>query len=536
MKIIKQKRIISMLFAVVMLLSVLAGCGGTTPAASSTPAASESTKPAESVAASESAPANVADTSEFVTIDFQVMGDAPTNGQIDAVTVKLNDYLKEKINANIKFRWTGWTDWQTQYNLLVATGEGMDLVTTASDWLDLWPNAQKGAWMPLDELLPVYAPLTYAEITPEEWDACKYDGKIVAFPENAYTQYVNHGFFYRGDWVKMAGLEKVTSWEELGKYFDYIKKNMPDVIPWNSANLPEAIGWITSHTNSSPVDAIPGALLWFKDYEKEPYTVYSPFFDKTFEDYAVMMKQWADAGYWKADVLNNKDDTRQFLKEGRTGADQHHVQTYMGLAVEMEQKQPGSDLKMFGFFEPTKNLVNMPITHGATSISAQSKNPERATMLYELIRQDKDFYMLLNYGIKDTNYFLNEKGEKFTPPDFDATKFGFSSNFWGGRVDKFEPIDASRWPGKDDYIKYLDSFSVPYLWGNFTFDQSAVSTEVAAINNVGTSMINAISLGMAGDPVAAVADFRSQLKAAGIDTVITEAQKQVDAWKTANGK
>ncbi len=522
MKASTLRRALGLAFAVLMLATALVGCnGGKAPAGSATNGA---------------APAPAADTSKFVTIDFQVMGDAPTNGQIDLVLAKMNEYLKPKINAAMQFRWTGWTDWQTQYNLLVATGEGLDLVSSGSDWLDTWPNAQKGAWYPLDDLLPKYAPATLAEIPQSDWDQCKYNGKIICFPENSFTQYVNHGFFYRGDWAKAAGLTKVASFEDLGKYFQYIKDNKPDVIPWNSANLQVTTGWFISHTKSANIDAIPGELLWFKDYDSAPYTVYSPYLEQTYEDFAVMMKQWADAGYWKADVLNNKDDTRQFLKDGKTGADQHHVQTYTGLANEMDKAQPGSDLQMFGFFEPTKNLVNMPITHGATCLSARSKNPERSVMLYELIRQDKDFYMLLNYGIKDTNYFLNEKGERYTPENFDATKFGFSSNFWGGRVDKFELVDASRWPGKDAYIKYLDGFAKPYLWGNFVFDQTPVKTEVDSINQVASSLRNAIGLGMAGDPKAAVADFRNQLKAAGIDKVIAEAQKQVDAWKTANGK
>jgi putative aldouronate transport system substrate-binding protein len=528
MKVSQIKRIFCIVCAVLTLLALVAGCTTKAPAATTAPSAAPTT--------AASAPAPAVDTSKFVTIDFQVMGDAPTNGQADLVLAKMNDYLKNKINANMKFRWTGWTDWQTQYNLLVATGEGLDLVSSASDWLDMWPNAQKGAWMALDDLLPVYAPKTYAEIPQTDWAQCKYNGKIICFPENTYTQYVNHGFFYRGDWAKAAGLDKITSWEQLGQYFAYIKKNMPNVIPWDSANLGEAEGWVISHTNAQVVDAVPGRLLYFKDYNTDPYTVYSPFFDQTFEDYAVMMKQWADAGYWKADVLNNKDDTRQFLKDGKTGADQHHVQTYLGLKFDMDKAQPGSDLQMFGFFEPTKNLVKMPITHGATSISARSKNPERAMMLYEIIRQDKDFYMLLNYGILGTNYFLNDKGEKDTPADFDTTKFGFSSDFWGGRVDKFEPVDAKTGAFRTQYMTQLDSYAKPYLWGNFVFDQTAVSTEIAAINNVSTSMLNAISLGMAGEPKAAVADFRNQLKTAGIDKVITEVQKQVDAWKAANGK
>lgn len=529
------RRILGLAFAVLMIASALVGCQK--PAPSASPAATVA--PSASAAASQApatTPQAAADISKFVTIDFQVMGDAPTNGQADLVLAKMNDYLKNKINANMKFRWTGWTDWQTQYNLLVATGEGLDLVSAASDWLDLWPNAQKGAWLPLDDLLPKYAPATYAEIPQTDWAQCKFNGKIICFPENAYTQYVNHGMFYRGDWAKAAGLTKIASFEDLGKYFQYIKDNKPGVIPWDVANNEQSIGWFTSHTNSDPVDAVPGNLLWFKDYNSDPYTVYCPYLDATYSDFATMMKQWADAGYWKADVLNNKDDTRQFLKDGKTGADQHHVQTFKGLRVDMDKAQPGSDLQMFGYFEPTKNLVNMPITHGATTVSARSANPERAVMLYDLIRQDKDFYMLLNYGIKDTNYFLNDKGEKYTPDNFDATKFGYSSDFWGGRVDKFEPVNASRWSGEDAYLQYLNGFAKPYLWGNFAFDQSPVSTEIAAINQVASSLRPAIGLGMAGDPAAAVKDFQDQLKAAGIDKVIAEVQKQVDAWKAANGK
>ena len=524
---VKRSMALLLVLALVVLVSACAATPGTT----------QTTTTAGTTATTATTAPTGIDTSEFVTVNFQVMGDPPANGQADVVLAEMNKYLKEKLNCAMEFRWTSWTDWQTQYNLLVATGEGLDLVTAASDWLDLWPNAQKGAWLALDDLLPVYAPLTYAEIPQEDWDQCRYNGEIVALPENTYTQYVNHGLFYRGDWAKMAGVETIKTWEDVGKYLGYIKTNMPEVIPWNNANQWEHCeGWLISTTESVPVDAVAGRIVYFKSFKTDPFTVYSPFMEKTFEDFAVMMKEWADAGYWKADVLNNKDDTRQFLKDGKTGLDQHHVQTYLGLRVDMDKAQPGSDLKMFGFFEPTQNLIKMPITHGATAISAGSKNPERALMLYEMIRQDKDFYMLLNYGIKDTNYFINDQGQLYYPDDWDKTQLQYYSDFWGGRVDKFEPINASAWTGRSDYMKYLDGFAQPYQWGNFAFDQNPVSTEIAAVNNVANSMLPAISLGMAGDPVKAVADFRSQLESAGIAKVIAEVQTQVDAWKTANKK
>ena len=33
--------------------------------------------------------------------------------------------------------------------LLLASGEPVDLITVATDWLDTWQNAQKGAFQPL---------------------------------------------------------------------------------------------------------------------------------------------------------------------------------------------------------------------------------------------------------------------------------------------------------------------------------------------------------------------------------------------------
>ena len=44
-------------------------------------------------------------------------------------------------------------------------------------------------------------------------DLCKYDGEIYLIPEDNYAQWTNHGFIYRLDWAKEAGLtDGVQSW------------------------------------------------------------------------------------------------------------------------------------------------------------------------------------------------------------------------------------------------------------------------------------------------------------------------------------
>lgn len=83
------------------------------------------------------------DTSEHVVITYMVTGDKPTN-KTDEVLAKINAILTEKVNAELQVKWIEWTNWTTNYNLALATQSGdIDLVGTATDWLDAWPNTQK---------------------------------------------------------------------------------------------------------------------------------------------------------------------------------------------------------------------------------------------------------------------------------------------------------------------------------------------------------------------------------------------------------
>lgn len=123
------------------------------------------------------------DTSEHVTVTYLVTGDIPTN-RTEEVLAKINEILNEKVNATLEIQWIEWTNWQTNYNLALATQDGsVDLICTATDWLDAWPNTQRGAFLPLtEEMLQTYAPQTWAQVPAENWELCKYNGEIYMIP------------------------------------------------------------------------------------------------------------------------------------------------------------------------------------------------------------------------------------------------------------------------------------------------------------------------------------------------------------------
>ncbi len=534
------KKLLAATLAGTMLLSLVACGGGNGTTSSET--TGETTDSTATTDSSTTTDASTVDTSEHVTVKFVVLGNRPTNGRLEAMLEQLNTVLNEKVNADLELQYVEWADWQTQYNLLLASGDdSIDLVTTATDWLDAWPNIKKGSFMPLTEdMLKTYAPQTYASVTAEEWEKCSYDGQIYLIPENHYTQYTNHGIFYRGDWAKEAGLTTVSNFTDLGKYFQYIADNKSDVIPWDVSGTAAdgnalAGGYVQSNTSNVVIEGVPVGLstLFYGTSKDDLYTVTSPYMEgTTFEDFAVMMKEWAEAGYWREDVLNYTGETKELLLVGSSGAYEHHTQTYVtDVRPNMDLKQEGSETQMFSFSEPSKNLVKTSITHGCLAVGANSKNAERALMVYDLLRNDEECYRLINYGIEGSDYIINDAGELDRPEGWDQSVDALESNFWCGRNDDLELVNARYYDGTSDIYADYDSYAIDYPYGKFVFDNSNVSTQIAAMADVCANYIPIIAFGKVDDPKAMVAEFREKLLAAGYEDVLKEVQTQLNASK-----
>jgi putative aldouronate transport system substrate-binding protein len=167
-------------------------------------------------------------------------------------------------------------------------------------------------------------------------------------------------------------------------------------------------------------------------------------------------------------------------------------------------------------------------------MSASSQHPERALMVYDLMRNDKEIYMLHNFGIEGKDYLTNKDGTLGHPEGYDATKDALGTNFWYGRMDQFEP-DHDDWynEGKKEIYAELDSVAGKYALGKFAFDPTNVSSEIAALADVCNNYIPSIAYGKSGDPEQAVTKFRSDLKNAGYDKVLAEIQSQLDKLKAS---
>ncbi len=547
-----KKKLVALLLAASMVTG-LAGCGSSSDSAStasdSTGTTSESKEESkdESAAAGEETAAADIDTSEHVVITYMTTGEPPsgTKEKFDEMMVELNAILTEKVNAELQIYFIPWTDYLSNYNLTLASMDGtVDLVGTASDWLDAWPNAKNGAFLELSEdMLKTYAPQTWESVPAENWDLCKYNGDIYLMPEDNYAQWTNHGYIYRLDYAKEAGLaDGVHSWADLTEYFRYVKEAYPDIIPWDSDGTQYATmagGYIQSNSNYVSIDGLNSGAMW-GGTKDDLYTIYSPYVTETdlLVEYAKMMKEWDEIGVWKTDVLNNTVSTnRDDYRIGRVAAEQHHTQTWTDLvshtpANTIYADDPDAETGFFYFGEESQNVVALSITHGAMAVSAGSKNPERALMVYDLLRNDPDCYKLLCYGIQGVSWDLDESGLRILPEGYnqDTDNINGTTNYWWGRNDDLEIRDASRnWDEIDKLYAEYDKIKIEYPYGQFVADVDLVQSQINNINEIHTNYMKQIAFGKyTGTAEDIVAEYQAALEAAGINEVTAELQRQFD--------
>jgi len=386
------------------------------------------------------------------------------------------------------------------------------------------------------EMLQENAPRTWEEVIPEHWEMCTLDGKIWFIPEDQYTQYTNHGVYWRGDWAREGGIYQVTTFDELEAYFDVVKQNQPQAYPWDVAGDPGGgllNGYLTSNTNTQGI--LSASIFCYNN--DDPYTVVCPYMDSdAMIDAAIMFNRWSQKGFWREDVMNYRGLTRDLFFAGFSGADAHHTMTYYSsIRPGMDRLQPGSDVQFFYFGMENNNVRKDIITHGAMAINATSRNPDLALRVYDLLRNDKEIYMLLNYGIYGEDYLINSEGKLERPEGWEAVTHGLATNFWAGRMDKYTPLDANWWSGTEALIEHFNSFAHEYPMLKFAFDDSNVGAELAAMNNVLVSQIGQIGFGRTREsPEQAVANLRRDLMAAGYEKVKAEVQAQLDAFWAAN--
>ena len=115
---------------------------------------------------------------EVVELVWWQIGDAQKDHE--KVLEKVNEYTSEKIGVKLKINTAGWGDYDQKMQVVINTGDRWDLAFTCSWANNYLQNANKGAFLELDEYLE--GKEIKDTIDPRFWEAAKVKGKTYGVP------------------------------------------------------------------------------------------------------------------------------------------------------------------------------------------------------------------------------------------------------------------------------------------------------------------------------------------------------------------
>ena len=501
----KVSRAISLIASLALIATVgLTGCGG------SDQSSSTGTKAGQSASGS-------ADTSKPVELSMYLIGSPARD--YDQMLTELNKKMKADLNATLKVNWIGWGDFGTKYPLVLSSGEPVDLIYT-STWLNYYQQAQKGAFMPLEEIGPQYAPKSFADEPKDGLKQATVNGHIYALPPN-YVAYATYGVTYRGDAAKKYGTGEIKTLDDYGKFLDAVSKNEKGKDPsgmYSTQHPIDAIYFYQQNLYPLSGDWATNSPFWINIEDTEGKVVNIT--EKSdLPDFLAKMKDWSSKGYWPKSVLSNKDNL--MLQSGKSMSLIHNLDNWTQNYI----MHPEYDLQFTNFI---KNSYPLPLMQDGMAIPATAKNPERALMLLEKLRNDETYYDLMTYGIKGKHFDVTADN-KLKPLDQE----GFAQDqycAWGFRDTKFRKELVGSPPNLQQVKDQIKSTAKTNIYATFSINTEPIKNEYAAILNVMQQYYIPLKLGYV-DPVSGLADLKSKLKAAGVDKVQAELQKQVDEFR-----
>lgn len=435
----------------------------------------------------------------------------------DMVLEEVNKKLEQDINATVTVDWIGWSDFSTQYPLILASGEPVDLIY-ASNWTNYYANARKGAFLAIEELAKIYAPKSLAQITPDDYTQTQVDGHLYAMPAQYYT-YGDMGYIVRGDLMEKYGIESITNIDEYGMFLDAVVKNDPDLEPSAENSGAGGLDAYLAHSKGYYNLLNNLALPFYIDMDAQDDQIFNLYESEGMLDYFIKMKEWGDKGYWSKSILSNKDDN--MFVDGKAASRLHNQDGRNNVHLQ----HPEWNVK---FFPNAKYTYKTAAMQDGMAIPASSKNPERALMFLELLRTDRSYYNLFTYGIEGKHFEVNEDN-RLVALDVD----GFAPEAycsWGFKSPEFyiEPADFP--PDIDEMRQELESLSRENPYILFVPDIEPVKNELAAVGNVIQQYARPLSYGYINDPEEGLNTLIRQLQTAGSDKIIAELQNQLDKF------
>lgn len=518
-----MKKILSLTLALIMMLSLFAGCASSDDGPISTEITLGTDDKGNTVGTLDKTEAF----KEHVTLTWcfpDALG-AADFAEWDRIVEAINEITKKEINATINIEVIPLGEYTDKMSMKYIANEPWDLCFSG-----LWNNyadaVGQGAFMELPmDYLRTYAPLSMEVLNPVAFEALTLDGKLYAMPiQQIYVR--QSAIQFETDWADELGFdwESVDSLEDLEPYFDLLLANgYQECLFSTGKGLMDQLQSYLEYDYLS-TNLTPGVVNVYDSTRK----VYNQYESPEFRELALLMKKWHDKGYFTDAAISGDQENPGFNE------DRHPV----GFSA---TNAPGDDEISSRDYKTTVRRVSIgkPAVMTTTginvttmAISRNCQNPGRALAFIDLLNTNEELLNLVCHGEEGIDWNWVDKEKKLIK----ATEFPYPGSYaflvGNGFIEYY--IDEAMVGAWEETAQINATAAGSSILG-FTFNTEPVSGQLANMNALVDEQVDRILTGMVDDVDAALAKLNADLYAAGLQSVLDEMQAQVDAWAATKG-
>lgn len=283
----------------------------------------------------------------------------------------------------------------------------IDLIYT-STWAFYKEEAAKGAFMEItDELLAQYMPLTDAGQDKMSFEQARLGGVCYMIPKN--SPYVNNAMpvLIRGDLREKYGLDEIDSVEALEAYFKAVTEQEEGMFPYAASlnGLEMSMNIFQSRNSPVPFSVAAGKYFgyFYEGGEAAVEDIIWQYGTAEYSEYCRLMKSWADMGFWSQNAVSNTLSPIDAFQNGTSAALFWNLDTCESTKNVVDNEHPEWKAELVNITPGVVHVKGEYIGDGF-AIPAISENYERALMVLDLLKFDKECYDISRYGIEGSTY------------------------------------------------------------------------------------------------------------------------------------
>jgi putative aldouronate transport system substrate-binding protein len=524
----KKKRISALLIVLVMCISwLLTGCGSN--ASKDSDAGDNESNNGDTATQAPAAKDYYGnDISEHMDMIMYVIGDEPAMaGDVEA---KINEVLEEKANVTLDINYISLSDYTTKYSLLLASGEDIDIIYSAG-WANYFEEANKDAYMEITkDMIDQYMPQTAQGQDKDSYQSVKVDGKIFMIPKNSV--YINNAVpvLIRGDLREKYSMGAIDSYDKLEAYLKAVADNEKDngIYPYAAGTdgVPFSIQMFQCKYDLFPSTSLDTYVGYFYNGNNKPTAedMVWQYTTDQYKEFVNLAKRWADMGFWSKNAVSNTISPADAFINGTSASVFWNYDTCMTIYNTVMSDHPDWKPEVTNV-NPNGARYKAPFGEGM-SVPAIAPHPERSMMVIDLLKWDKVIYDTARYGIEgkswvatsDTTYQLGAEQGNYTVGNAPIT--------WGLKNDALERIVGEAGDTRSEIYTQLFSNPISETSAGFTFDNTAVKDQIAAIGELCSQYIPILELGLVDNPDATLEEFNRKCEQAGRDDILEEFRRQ----------